>query len=311
MESISELSILIPTYNQECTRLVETLHQQARQIDGLLFEIIVAEDGSTDPVSLEANSPIDRLSGCRHIVRETNVGRAAIRNFLAHEARYRWLLFIDSRMRVGDGTFLRTYLAHPDHDIVYGGYWVEENASLNGNLRYLYERQFLLSHPASERQRHPYADFHTSNFMARCEILLSIPFDERFKHYGYEDVLYGKQLEENSVKILHVDNPVLFDKFEDNTQFLTKTEEALRTLYTFRTELSEHSRMLRLCDRLRRCYLLWVVRWAYRLRGNAWRKRCEGSSPRLRSFHLYRLGYFVSLFATSPRKRPRQSANMP
>lgn len=293
MENVSELSIVIPTYNQECARLVEELYEQARQVEGLRYEIIVAEDGSTSRDTIEANSRISHLPCCRQIVRRENVGRAAIRNFLVSEARHPWLLFIDSRMQIADDMFLAHYLSHATADLVYGGYTVREDPSLRHNLRYLYERHYQKRHPASERQSHPYMDFHTSNFMVRKRLLADCPFDERFQHYGYEDVLYGKQLERRGVSILHIYNPVMFDKFESNERFMAKTDEALHTLYLYKEELGSHSRMIQLSDRLKRWHLIGAVRLAYRCFGKHWRKNCTGVKPSVRVFNLYRLGKFV------------------
>ena len=59
------LSILIPTYNYNITRLVADLHQQASDtyVD---FEIIVMEDGST--LYGEKNKAVNDFEYCRYIV---------------------------------------------------------------------------------------------------------------------------------------------------------------------------------------------------------------------------------------------------
>ena len=44
----TQLSVLIPTYNYVCLPLVRELHKQAMAIEGLQFEIVVAEDGSDE-----------------------------------------------------------------------------------------------------------------------------------------------------------------------------------------------------------------------------------------------------------------------
>ena len=46
--AIRSLSILIPTYNDPCFELVDTLRHQA-EATGISYEIIVADDGSTSP----------------------------------------------------------------------------------------------------------------------------------------------------------------------------------------------------------------------------------------------------------------------
>ena len=65
-------------------------------IQDLSFEVIVADDGSDIQKTIEENKAINQFSHCKYIIRETNVGRSAIRNFLASQATYPYLLFLDS-----------------------------------------------------------------------------------------------------------------------------------------------------------------------------------------------------------------------
>ena len=92
-----QLSILIPTYNDACYNLVEELHRQACEED-IDYEIIVADDGSTDENTIQTNARINNIPQCSYIMRNENRGRAAIRNFLAKTARYDRLLFMDCDM---------------------------------------------------------------------------------------------------------------------------------------------------------------------------------------------------------------------
>ena len=57
-----QLSILIPTYNYACLPLVKELYRQATAIVGLNFEILVAEDGSSDARTMATNEHIKDLS---------------------------------------------------------------------------------------------------------------------------------------------------------------------------------------------------------------------------------------------------------
>ncbi len=288
------LSILIPTFNSDCTELVNSLHQEAMATTGLRYEIVVAEDGSTDPALISLNHSIATLPDVRHIIREKNVGRSAIRNFLAREAQYPHLLFIDSHMSVIRPDFLRTYLSHIDEPLVYGGYIIPSDVVVpEGNLRYLYEQSCaeILSH--ANRQQSPYANFHTSNFMISRDLMLTYPLDERFKRYGYEDVLWGKTLQEAGVGIHHISNPLGFSRFEDNARYMEKTDEGLQTLHEFRDELQGYSRLLGVARKLR--VLKMPLRWFHALFGSMMRKQLTGPHPSLWIFKVYRLTYYFSL----------------
>lgn len=127
---INSLSILIPTYNNVCLELVRDLQAQASILSStndLEYEILVADDGSTDKNTIEKNCEINGLDNCRYIERKENIGRAAIRNFLAKEAQYTWLLFIDSNMNVINNQYLAKYQKEQECDVIYGGYQVRRN----------------------------------------------------------------------------------------------------------------------------------------------------------------------------------------
>ena len=102
-----KLSVLIPTYNYDCSRLVHQLLQQLPQDS----EIIVGDDSSTDEEIIHKNSEAARLPGCRIFRPAHNLGRAAIRNALAREAKGEWLLFIDADAEVRSTSFIADYLA--------------------------------------------------------------------------------------------------------------------------------------------------------------------------------------------------------
>ena len=283
-----ELSILIPTFNDPCSTLVNNLHQQAEAL-GMTYEILVADDGSTQQNVLEENRSINALPHCQLIERRVNAGRASIRNFLAQQARYAWLLFIDSDMVVCRNDYLRKYASCEETPIVDGG--VVIGACKPGNLRSLYEKAAESKHTPEERQLSPYRDFHTANFMIRRTLMLEHPFDERFKSYGYEDVLFGKAMEKASVPILHIDNPMSFEIFEENEHFVSKTEEGLRTLYEFRNELQGYSRLLDHIQTLPHT----PIRWWHQLFGAIERKHLASRHPSLWVFNLYKIGYFLSI----------------
>ncbi len=289
--NMKQISILIPTYNSICVELVHSLQQQAELL-AIDYEIIVADDGSTAQDCLQANRAIRQLPHCQFMEREQNAGRAAIRNFLAQQAQYEWLLLIDCDMVVCRKDFLMRYAENAHRvQVIDGG--VVINRATPDNLRARYEKAAEPLHTAERRQRTPYQHLHTANLLIRRDVLLQHPFDERFRRYGYEDVLLGRQLEEAHVEVLHIDNPLSFEVFESNEHFVSKTEEGLRTLHQFQQELRGYSNLLTVADKLRPIAPL--VRLWHAINKRWERRLLTGSHPSLKIFSLYRLGYFMSL----------------
>lgn len=296
---INNLSILIPTYNNVCLELVRDLQAQALLLSSendFEYEIIVADDGSTDKNTIEKNRKINELNNCRYIERKENVGRSAIRNFLAKEAKYEWLLFIDSNMNVINSQYLAKYQKEQEGDVIYGGYQVKRNLkSMKHNLRYIFECNALQNGDYKQRQKNPYGDFHTSNFIIKRSIMLQYPLDERFRHYGYEDVLFGKTLKNNHIKIEHTDNPLGYEHFIENWNFVSKTEESLRTLYQFREELQGYSKIIAYEKKLQRWHLANLCKKLYPLFSLPIKAQLTGNKPRVFWFNIYKLMYYVHL----------------
>lgn len=292
--AITSLSILIPTFNDLCVNLVEGLRLQAEET-GITYEILVADDGSTDEDVVRQNNAISQWPYCQYLRHTNNIGRAAIRNLLVRTAQHEWLLFIDSDMTLFRPNFLARYLLADDVDVIDGGVVIGGDAeALRGNLRYRYEKSAEHEHTVEKRQQNPYRDFHTANFLIRRELMLSHPFDERFRHYGYEDVIFGKQLRAAHIAITHIDNPMGFCTFESNPDFVSKTEEGLHALLLFRNELRGYSRLLTLVDSIHIPLILSLIRLFHWLFGSLIRRNLCGPHPSLQLFKLYKLGYYLS-----------------
>ncbi len=293
---IHALSILIPTYNNVCLELVKSLQAQAALLPDLEYEILVADDGSNDLSTIVENQGIRNIPCCQYIEVEKNLGRSCIRNLLAQRALHPWLLFIDSNMKVDNPQYLANYQQTVENEVIYGGYKIEDDEEkLRHNLRYLFETAGKQNSHNKVRQLQPYRHFHTSNFIIKRDIMLKHPLDERFKQYGYEDVLYGKTLRENEIAISHIDNPLVFDRFIGNMSFVSKTEESLHTLYQFRKELKGYSKILDYAEKAKRWHLYPICQRLFPLASLPIKAKLTGCKPSLFWFNIYKLLYYIHL----------------
>ncbi|MCR4919372.1 MAG: glycosyltransferase family 2 protein [Prevotella sp.] len=291
------LSILLPSYNNVCYDLVEALSRQAEALSaqGLCYEILVADDGSDDMATLRQNERIVSLPHTRLLKHSPNVGRAAIRNYLWRQSQYAWLLFIDSDVAVCRTDFLEKYLTSQGDGVVYGGICMDmADGSDKHNLRFMYESAAEPKHTYERRRKEPYSHFHTANFLVARPVMQANPFDERFRTYGYEDVLLGCVLERMHVSIEHIDNPVSLLSFEDNLHFVEKTEESLRTLWQFRDELIGYNALLDTWLRIMPS-MGPLCKTLFRMFGPHIRRNLAGKRPCLTLFNIYRLGYMAEI----------------
>lgn len=292
---MTKLSILIPTYNYDCSRLVRQLHEQLPK--GGEGEIIVGDDCSTNMDVVRKNNEVSEFPYCRIYKPSHNLGRAAIRNALAKEAKGEWLLFIDADAEVCSLSFVDDYLAATKYaHVVCGGTGnLPECPRPEARLRYDYEVESEKRLTLELRRKFPYNQFRTFNFLIRRDLLLSIGFDESLKDYGHEDTLFGLELRRRGIDIYHIDNKLINVDLEDADVFMDKTETALRTLATMDLELRQLVRISALALRLEHWHLLGLVRFLFYIGKPVLRANLLGKHPRLFCFALYKLGYYAAI----------------
>lgn len=297
------LSIAIPTRNDDCSQTVSKLLEQARRETSLDFEILIADDASDNAEVIRQLNIIGNQEGCRLIRLKENVGRAAVRNMLAREAKYDKVLFIDAGVDINNQDFLKTYILHAnDADIVCGGWKTEVGAeTAKANLRAKYELDCEKNHTPLQRNKHPYRSFRTVNFLVHKDILLNNPFPADMTGYGYEDVVFGKQAEKAGCTVLHIDNPVIYKSYEDNEAFVSKTIQSVNTLYIYRERIGQYSKLHSIAFRLRKLRLDSLMVFLYKQRSETWKKQLCGNCPSLRMLSLLKLGCYLSLLGNDVR----------
>lgn len=291
------LSILIPVYNWDCSALLRELHAQGCAL-GVPFEIIIADDCSADYDKLQSvRDTSAELQHCSITILEKNVGRSAIRNLLADMSQFDTLLFMDCDAEVCSPTYLRDYIeASQRADVVCGGVTTPSSLPCPGTeLRWKYERNADRRRSAARRSKTPYSNFTPFNFLISRNTFRQIGFDTSFCGYGYEDVLFGMELERRSIPILHINNPLVHLGLESNARYLAKTDEAIRNLLAHRDEIGQGSALLRHYDSICRRHLDSLLSLADRLFYKAVQRNLSGSHPNLKLFALYKLMTINSL----------------
>lgn len=289
------LSILIPTYNYNARALVEALHLliESENIDA---EIIVGNDAST--TETEWLEEVELLNGVHVMHEDTNQGRAVIRNHMSQVAHGEWLWFIDADAEVqSDFSLLEGLMAGSMGPVVCGGL---RHPAVNKNphtaLRYKYERAADRHRSAKERKKHPYQHLATFNLLIQRDLFQTLYFDERCEKYGYEDTLFGIELERHHVPVIHIDNPLIHLGLDTNAEFLAKSEMAMLSLKQIAHLMpADGSRIISIAKRLERWHLKELIKKAYRIFRKPIRQNLLSQHPLLFLFQFYKLGYFLCL----------------
>lgn len=216
------ISVLIPCYNFDVINLVKKLHKQLT-IRSEKFEIICAEDGSID---VFLNSKIKKLSHTKYIRKKKNIGRSKIRNFLAKEAKFKWLLFIDCDSLIENEKFIENYIKYTSYEkqITYGGtVYQKKNLKKDKMLHWKYGIKV-----ESKKKRNIFSSHH---FLINKKAFNKVKFNEEIRHYGHEDTIFWLELENENYKFKFIKNPLTHIGLETNKVFIKKTTEALKNLH--------------------------------------------------------------------------------
>ena len=292
------LSILIPTYNFDCSVFVQALSNQAEALH-VPYEIIVCDDGSTDETSKIGNRTVNACPNCRFIELPENRGLAHNRNYLASQALYEYFLFLDSDLMPCDSHFIERYInAAQPHSVIGGTIKFrvpgKTGAEEKANLRYVYALA-REEHSAAERNRNPYAHFSGFSCLIPRSVFERIHFHEELTSYGHEDTLYGKDLQAKGIAMRYIDNPVFHDIFDSSETFLEKTETGLLNACRYPNLMKGHVRILDIQQRCKRAGLQPLIRFLFAIFEKPLRRNLLGKRPKLRAFDLYKLGYICRL----------------
>jgi len=305
-----KISLLIPVYDYDIVALVQSM-KNAIGIVPEFYEILIGDDGS----SAEYREKYKSLEGdnIRVISSEKNIGRAAIRNRLALEAKGDFFLFIDADTMLpgtAEAYMLKWIPFLNTSRVQCGGVLYHDSAPGDPDklLRWKYGK-WREQRKAAERNRHPHAGFSTFNVLFEKSVFSKIRFNEELKQYGHEDTLMGYQLKKAGIDILHIDNGLVHEGLESNHDFLNKTKlgiENLSKLYdnvTDKKSFSETVRILAVYQKLRflgltRIFAAIFIKYRERME-----IRLDSSKISLLLFSFYKMSMFCTYREIHRRKK--------
>lgn len=297
------ISILISTYNYDCSQLLHDLNAQCRILKRTVgascfdFEIILGDDASSDSVAEQTNHLACSAMGCRYLKNNENTGQATLRNKLASEAKFPYLLFIDSDAAVCTDDFVKMYWKHRDDaQVVVGSIWNPDLTDKRGReLRYRYETAAMSKRSVEARRKHPYSFISAFNLLIHRDAFMAVRFEGHCRYYGYEDAFFGLELQRKGVSIAHIDNPLVHLGIDTSRSFLCKTETALRTLSTMDALMQREAGPSKWHARFQRLHVAGLVAGSFLLLRPLMRWNLLSSRPSLFLFNVYKLGYYCAL----------------
>lgn len=283
------LSVLIPVYNYDVTKLVTLLIEQL-EAEKIEYEIIVIDDNSL--VKKELNREfLSKQVKAKYIELQDNVGRALIRNLLAKEAKYENLIFLDCDV-LPKSDFIKNYLKEIDSDVVCGG------------------REYLLQKPSEEfilhwtygQRREIKAlrkkNFFSSNFMIKKQVFEKVQFDNEINGYGHEDTVFAMSLEKKGYKIKFISNEVYHIGLNDNIKFLEKTKHWIRNSFflmdKYGIDFVKKVKLLRFYRLIKLVKMTWFLSFLYEKLHLYFEKKLTGSSPNIFLFDIYKLLFIAN-----------------
>lgn len=292
------LSICIPVFNFDVNDLVNDLQDQINA-DLLDAEIILIDDAS-DKEFLSINKNLEEKVS-QFIFLKENIGRSKIRNSFLKYAQSEYLLFLDCDGKIIHKNFLKTYFDFIDRrnpDVIFGGRKVSKvKPPSEYGLRWKFatERENL---PVKQRLKEPYLDFQTNNFVVKKSILQKIPFNEAITQYGYEDLVFSKDLCDHQIKIDHIDNAIFNNDVENNIVFLSKANQSAKSLAQLIMTDQNFKKVSQI--RLAKAYLImkktgtiYIYRLIYNLLKSQIEKKLLTGNSSLRLLDLYKLGQLI------------------
>lgn len=262
------LTVIIPTYNR-----VETLEKCLKALAGQTyrntgFEVIIADDGSTDRTAELVAAVIKRGSVDTKYFRQEKKGPAAARNLGMKNADGEVILFIGDDIIAGPDLLERHaawHLKNPRENSALLGYvtW-DLGLEITPFMHWLENGgpQFNFNELQDGAEADPSRFFYTSNISLKRRFLTENGFfDEEFPYAAFEDVELGCRLKDAALKLFFDRKAVAwhhhYTSLQDACKRMIKVGES-KNILNRKTGLSVYEPEIPLIWRLLRVFKIFL-----------------------------------------------------
>lgn len=295
------VSVLIPVNDYDIVALVRSLRSGMEKVPEFC-EIIIGDDGSSAEFRKKFKSLEDDRT--RVIISAKNIGRAAIRNKLALEAKGDFLLFIDADVMLPATAeaYLTNWLPYlKSGKVICGGilYSQSKPGDPDKLLRWKYGRKNE-QRKAADRNKNPNNYFSTYNVLIDSSVFSKLRFNEEIRQYGFEDILFGYQLMKAGIEVIHTDNELVHEGLETNAGFINKTKLGIENLSKLYDKVTDKKTFSSVVGMLKTYNLLSFFRLTLVLAGifiryrERMERRLDSSDTSIKLFSFYRICMFCT-----------------
>lgn len=194
MPDTPELSVVIPTYGRSQTIARLLAHLDRQTLAPQRFEVIVVDDGSPEPIGIDAAAHRYPLT----LLRQANAGPGAARNRALDVARAPLCLILNDDAVPAPDLLAGHLAAHadaPPKTAVLGTFQFTAEARTSPFVQVLAGGRLLFDFPNLHHGKaHGWQFFWTCNLSLSTAALREARFDERFREAIVEDVELGYRL---------------------------------------------------------------------------------------------------------------------
>lgn len=271
------------------------LHEQCVK-EGIIFEILAQDDCSHSNLNVE-NQKINQLSFSNFSISTENLGRGKNINQLAEKAKYKYLLLMEADSFPSHNNYIKIIIStlKSSPEVVFGGVLYPEKPTNNNKiLRWKYGNSREIK-SLEYRLKNQYDFTFSWNLIIRKSIFEKIKFLDEIEVYGYEDLLFRKKLKENSLNILHINNPLVHLNEEDSITFLKKCQKAVsnaKKILDLEIIEAKDIRLTYIFSILKKCKADKIYASFFNLVKPLMKNNLLSKNPSLYILDLYKLGYF-------------------